>query len=207
MNPMRLDNSTASQDMWLSIAAVDIDPLTGLVAFPAFERLLQEHIMLAPSVDQGLCLAIGDVDDLKVFVEGVNGADPAWFGHLAGNRVMAKLGLVTRAVAAERLANARWWCAATFGGDEIILLAGAERELFQQVVVELRDRLAAELPTSVSFAYGCYPHPGPLASKPAHTAGLRMLASIDRALFSLKRAARAAGGVPRGELFELTAMT
>lgn len=194
---------TASSAVYRLIQVTDIDPLTKLVAFPAFEQILAEYLMLKPMADQAVCLAIGDVDGLKRHVEQTNASDPAYFGHLAGNRVMAKLGQVTRALAADRLGEACWWCAATFGGDEVILLADVGQETFQELMLDLRNRLASELPTSVSFAYGRQLHPGPLAMEQACAVGLHLLASIDRALFSLKRRACELGEVPRGELLEL----
>jgi GGDEF domain-containing protein len=159
--------------------------------------------MATPSPRQAFCLAVGDVDDLKRYVERSNETDAESFGHLAGNRIMAKIGQLARDVAAECLADVHLWCAATFGGDEIIILADISAGRFREVLLELRRRFAQELPTSVSFAYGRYAHPGPLAPERGHAEALAILASIDRALFSVKRMARERGDGPRGELLEV----
>jgi GGDEF domain-containing protein len=127
------------------------DPITGLVAYPDFDRLVPEHLVRTLRLGGTIGLAIGDVDNLKEYVETSNSLDPSSFGHLAGNALMARLG---------RLA-VEWFgqqpfekgCVSTFGGDEIIIAASAGcGDTFHCAIQELRDLFAARLPRSVSFA-------------------------------------------------------
>lgn len=172
------------------------DPVTGLVAFPDF------HVAIAPALAAEMqagrlaALAIGDVDGLKAHVENANATDPASFGHLAGNQVMARLGGTTR-----DWFRAQPWpggCAATFGGDEVIIAAAiSDPAAFRAAVCDLRDRLAAALPVTVSFSVtvtgpGQLPG-GPVTSRWKHAYADRLLAAADRALFSHKEARRASG--------------
>jgi GGDEF domain-containing protein len=172
------------------------DPVTGLVAFPDF------HLAIAPAIAAELragrlaALAIGDVDGLKAHVEQANATDPASFGHLAGNKVMARLGGVTRDWFREQPWTAG--CAATFGGDEVIIAASvSDPAAFQAAVCDLRDRLAGALPVRASFAVtvagpGQLPD-GPVTDRWKHDFTDKLLAAADRALFSHKEARRASG--------------
>ncbi|MFE4054922.1 hypothetical protein ACFXP3_01210 [Streptomyces sp. NPDC059096] len=173
------------------------DPLTGLITFPDFHSNIP-RALAAALTDGGLVgLAIGDVDGLKDHVEQTNAMDPNCYGHLAGNRVMARLGAVTRT-----WFHTQPWesgCAATFGGDEVIIAATLDdASAFHRAVAELRDRLADELPVRVSFALtvACAEHlpaeHGQGSWKHVFTDGL--LAATDRCLFASKSARRATGG-------------
>lgn len=128
------------------------DPVTGLVAWPGFHRRLPALLAQAVSAAQPVGLAIGDVDNLKTYVETVRAAEPRLFGHLAGNAFMSRLGVLARTwLRRLQLSQA---CLATFGGDEIILAAEVDnRSVFGTYVQELRDLLCAQLPCSVSFSY------------------------------------------------------
>lgn len=126
------------------------DPITGLVAWPGFYADLPRRLAAALTNGRFIGLAIGDVDHLKDYVEQVRAADAESFGHLAGNAVMTRLGTVAR----------HWlWsdgptdaCLATFGGDEIILIAEVPDEpAFEIHVCELRTALCDTLPCTVSF--------------------------------------------------------
>lgn len=127
------------------------DPLTGLIAFPDFHSHLPRELAATLTGGGLVALAIGDVDGLKEHVESANATDPDCYGHLAGNRVMARLGATTRDWFHEQSWAAG--CAATFGGDEVIVAAAIDDPAaFHRAIGDLRDRLAAVLPTPVSFA-------------------------------------------------------
>ncbi|MET8623773.1 hypothetical protein ABZW30_08450 [Kitasatospora sp. NPDC004669] len=172
------------------------DPLTGLVAFPDFHTSIPRA--LAAELEAGglVALAIGDVDGLKEHVEQANATDAASFGHLAGNQVMARLGAATRTWFRDQPWPAA--CAATFGGDEVIIAAAVDDPAaFHQAVTGLRDRLAEVLPTQVSFALAvagpCHLPAGREGNAWKHTFTDRLLATVDRCLFAHKAARRAAG--------------
>ncbi|MER5210968.1 GGDEF domain-containing protein [Streptomyces sp. NPDC002838] len=173
------------------------DAVTGLIAFPDFHSHIP-RALAAALTDGGLVgLAIGDVDGLKAHVEKANATEPDCYGHLAGNKVMARLGAVTRS-----WFHTQPWeagCAATFGGDEVIIAAALDdAPAFHRAVAELRDRLTDELPVRVSFAltFAAAEHlpaeRGLGGWKHAFTD--RLLAAVDRCLFTHKAARRTAGG-------------
>ncbi len=173
------------------------DAVTGLIAFPDFHSHIP-RALAAVLADGGLVgLAIGDVDGLKAHVEKANATEPDCYGHLAGNKVMARLGAVTCSWFHTQPWDAG--CAATFAGDEVIIAAALDdAPAFHRAVAELRDRLADELPVPVSFAlaFAAAEHlpaeRGPGGWKHAFTD--RLLAAVDRCLFTHKAARRAAGG-------------
>lgn len=173
------------------------DPLTGLIAFPDFHLYLPRA--LATELENGgmVGLAIGDVDGLKEHVETANATDSTLFGHLAGNQVMARLGAITRTWFHGQNWDAA--CAATFGGDEVIIAASVtDPATFHRSIATLRDLLADVLPTRVSFALA--------VAGPEHLPAVRdgnrwphaltdqLLAGVDRALFAHKAVRRAGGG-------------
>ncbi|MFJ4774603.1 hypothetical protein ACIP88_36785 [Streptomyces uncialis] len=173
------------------------DAVTGLVAFPDFHSNVPRALASALGAGNLVGLAIGDVDGLKDHVEKANATSADCYGHLAGNKVMARLGAVTRTWFHRQPFTAG--CAATFGGDEVIVAAVVpDAPSFHRAVAELRDRLAAELPVLVSFALALV-SPADLpqdregsAWKHAFTDGL--LSTVDRCLFTHKAARRARGG-------------
>ncbi|MEO3756073.1 GGDEF domain-containing protein [Streptomyces sp. B6B3] len=183
------------------------DPLTGLIAFPDFHSSLPRELAATLTGGGMAGLAIGDVDGLKQHVEQANATDPDCYGHLAGNKVMARLGAVTREWFRQQSFAAG--CAATFGGDEVIIAAAiGSPATFLRSVADLRDRLAAALPCAVSFALAIVAA-GHLPArregnrwKHAFTDGL--LAAVDRCLFTHKAARRAEGG--RGGTIAATAI-
>jgi GGDEF domain-containing protein len=126
------------------------DPITGLIAWPGFFAQLPGLVEQSLTAGRAVGLAIGDVDNLKDYVEGVRAVDAQSFGHLAGNALMCRLGTIAR----------HWlWtdgpaiaCLATFGGDEIVLLAETDSQAaFLEQVAGLRDHLCRVLPRTVSF--------------------------------------------------------
>jgi GGDEF domain-containing protein len=182
------------------------DPVTGLIAFPDFHAYLPHQLTATLLEGKLIALAIGDVDGLKQHVEVSNVADPASFGHLAGNQVMAKIGAVARAWFGDQ----PWpkGCLATFGGDEVIVAAAVtDPGAFIAGIGDLRDRLVAALPVPVSFAVIVV---GP-SDLPDDRAGLgwphpftdSLLAAADRCLFAHKALRRATGGA--GGVVALTA--
>lgn len=176
--------------------AARADPITGLVAFPDFHEQIAHH--LACSLERGVSigLAIGDVDHLKAYVEAFNSTDPASFGHLAGNALMASLG----EVACEWFAAAAFACGciSTFGGDEVVLAAETCcAEDFGSSVGDLRDRLRLRLPRPVSFAFAVLqPAQHDLSDRPRRDwmsqTYLHLISAVDRALFA-RKASRESG--------------
>ncbi|WP_017239002.1 hypothetical protein [Streptomyces sp. SS] len=172
------------------------DAVTGLVAFPDFHSHIPRCLAAALKAGRLVALAIGDVDGLKDHVERTNSTNPASYGHLAGNEVMATVGATTRAWFREQPFDSG--CAATFGGDEVILAAVVDDAAqFHQALGVLRDRLGAVLPVTVSFALmfvaaGDLPAERERSWKHAFTNTL--LAAVDRTLFTHKAARRAGGG-------------
>jgi GGDEF domain-containing protein len=172
------------------------DPLTGLIAFPDFHSLLPREVSRILSSGGLVALAIGDVDGLKDHVEHSNANDLTCFGHLAGNRVMARLGDVTRKWFHQQSFMAG--CAATFGGDEVIIAAAINDPThFYGTLIRLRDELAVALPISVSFAFTVVApeHLPPDQSGRGwkHVFTDRLLAGVDRCLFAHKAARRLGG--------------
>lgn len=146
----RDDRFPPSSQGWLRVHARD-DPNTGLIAWPDFSGLLSGLVEDAVGSGRRLGLAIGDVDNLKEYVERAKAADAESFGHLAGNALMARLGTVSRNWMFER--GPEHACLATFGGDEIVLLADSvDDAVFGDHVHDLRDTLCDVLPRTVSFA-------------------------------------------------------
>ncbi|SUD49595.1 Uncharacterised protein [Nocardia otitidiscaviarum] len=179
---------------WLTGARPD--PATGLVAFrDLYPDAFAEALRTVAASGSVLGVAIGDVDDLRVHMERVNASDPDSFGHLAGAVVMSRLGALARTWFAETIPAG---CVATFGGDEVIVVAtDVTRTGFGDAITDLRDRCAAALPCTVSFATTVvgpeirWPTPDPAQR------GKTVLSQLDRALFKAK-AARHAGTGPGG---------
>ncbi|MFD8912763.1 hypothetical protein [Streptomyces sp. NPDC059575] len=171
------------------------DAVTGLVAFPDFHSHIPR--CLAAALDRGrlVALAIGDVDGLKDHVERTNSTNPSSYGHLAGNEVMATVGATTRAWFHEQSFDSG--CAATFGGDEMILAAVVEdADQFHQALGTLRDRLSAALPVTVSFALAFVVGSDLPSERDRgwnHRFTNLLLATVDRTLFTHKAARRAGG--------------
>lgn len=131
------------------------DPITNLLAFPAFHDHFAAHFHSHLSANSEVGIAIGDVDSLKEYVEGRKSDDPQLFGHLAGNALMRDLGIHALQWFCDWVAP--WGVVSTFGGDEIIIAcAGIERHSFESEVRTLSDLLAESLPCSVSFACGWF---------------------------------------------------
>lgn len=184
------------------------DPITGMIAWPDFydqlPGLLEQVIISGGSFG----LAIGDVDNLKSYVEESKSVDPASFGHLAGNQLMNRLGFVAR----------RWLgtsgpfdgCLATFGGDEVIMVAIVDDESsFLDSVTRLRDALCASLPRTVSFAAGVVSPQDRLGDGDRYWSELTMhlLGAVERALFSYKREHhRGPGTSPQGFVVPVNVM-
>lgn len=172
-----------------------VDPITGLVAFPDFHTEFPE--LLVQTVSRGACvgLAIGDVDNLKEYVEGTNRTEPGSFGHLAGYAVMSRLGEVAQGWFWDQ--DAGCGCVSTFGGDEIIVaMLVNDGVTFAAAIVDLRDRLNRELPRTVSFTLGLVGHaalPGPRHHGWAHEVYLGAMTTLDRHLFDGKAARRRSG--------------
>lgn len=165
------------------------DPITGLVAFPDFHAAFPSIMQSSLQAGTAIGLAIGDVDNLKTYVETANESDPLSFGHLAGNALMRRFG----EVAQDWFWNSASACGlvSTFGGDEIIVaIEITERTSFMRTLVRLRERLNEALPCTVSFAATTV-HQAPSGS--AEQFYLRAMTTLDRCLFARKSARRASG--------------
>jgi GGDEF domain-containing protein len=185
-----------------------IDPITGLVAFPDFHAEFPNVLHEAAVQGTSVGIAIGDVDDLKAYVEGDNARDPYSFGHLAGFRVMSQLGEIAQ----------RWFwdqrpaagCVSTFGGDEIILAAAVARPAtFAVMVADLQRRLNTALPCTVSFAAAVVGSAGRdpvLAGTTADEFYLRAMTTLDRHLFDRKATRRRIAG-PRSSFVATADLT
>lgn len=173
------------------------DAVTGLIAFPDFHSQIPRALATALADGSVVGLAIGDVDGLKGHVEQANATEPDSYGHLAGNKVMARLGTTTRSWFHDQPWHSG--CAATFGGDEVIITAAVDdATAFYRSVATLRDRLARELPVRVSFAltFASADHLPSERNANAwkHAFTDRVLAAVDRCLFTHKATRRTAGG-------------
>jgi GGDEF domain-containing protein len=177
-------SSGATRGGWLLGARTD--PITGLVAFPDFHRRFPKALDRSVHRGQDVVIAIGDVDDLKTYVEDTNRGDDASFGHLAGNALMSDLGTEARSWLATT--DLRRAALSTFGGDEIIFAAALEAAAARAHVEQLRDRLCARLPRTISFAYA-------ICSASSDSPYLATVAQVDRALFTAKRDRGPQGGL------------
>jgi GGDEF domain-containing protein len=186
------------QDLLDDAALLLCDPLTGLVAYPSFEACLIAALpKLAPG---GLHLAIGDVDDLRGYVNTVHAEDPTHFGHLAGNECMRRTGAATRRWAAQHLDGWPFAVCATFGGDEIIVAAaGRPYGAFVDALTALIAAIRVAAPRPCSFASATL-LPTPQLSGPVEDAYRRLIARVDRTLFAHKAAVRSDGATLDGDL-------
>jgi GGDEF domain-containing protein len=179
-------------------AKVELDPITGLLAFPVFHQhwpdCFRDHLAAGRSVG----IAVGDVDNLKHYVERSKTKDPRLFGHLAGNALMSDLGRVALEWFHEW--NPPWAVLSTFGGDEIILAcAGMERRDFKAGVQALCARHGERLPCTVSYAGGWFESGRDLPWKGESFFNnyVDALVLVDRALFRHKVHRKKTGGQRR----------
>lgn len=174
------------------------DPITGLVAFPDFNFVLPEILSSCRMQQLALGIAIGDVDNLKEYVENTRSRNAGAYGHMAGCALMQTLGQTA----------ARWFtalnpslgCAATFGGDEIIIVLAVrpgDDTVFESLIVDLRNEFYDSLPRSVSFgwtvAFEDPVSPVDEGWKHYRSRSTELLSAVDRTLFRQKSALRAAG--------------
>ena len=180
------------------------DPLTGLVAYPSFEELI---IAGLPALAiNGLHLAIGDVDDLRGYVNGARGGDPTLFGHLAGNDCMRRVGLATRQWAADNLDGWPFAICATFGGDEVIVAAaGRPCEHFLDALSVLAARIRTSAPRPCSFA-SATSRPMDRLIASAEDTYRDLLSRVDRRLFCHKADVRNSGESLNGSLMDIGAV-
>jgi GGDEF domain-containing protein len=179
------------------------DPITGLVAFPDFNFFLPDILAFCTSNGYDLGIAIGDVDNLKDYVENSKRMDPSAYGHLAGCALMQTLGLV--AACWFHGISPTFGCVSTFGGDEIIVALAVDRGAdarFEALVVELRNELLDSLPRSVSFGW-TVAHLDNAGSEPTDRQHHRrrcttLLSAVDMALLRQKTALRDAGLPSKG---------
>jgi len=168
------------------VLSVELDPVTGLLSFPRFHTLLPVEFRRALLAGSEVGLAIGDVDNMKAYVERQRaGEDIHNFGHLAGNRLMSQLGRsALRWFAGSETGDS---CLATFGGDEVVFVAlDTDATGMAAHVHSLATTLREDLPRSVSFAYGTF-RAGPNEARGFHRDDYcAALVEIDRSLFRAK---------------------
>ena len=104
-----------------------VDPNTQLLSFCTLSRHIDGVFRNALKTNQGIGIAIGDVDGLKEYVEDVRSEDPMLFGHLAGNALMRDCGDIVldwyvQEVGRLEFGASDYACVATFGGDEVIYI-------------------------------------------------------------------------------------
>lgn len=150
------------------------DALTGLLNRGAFEDLLRRELHRCERDGQRISLILLDVDYFKQ----VNDEH----GHLVGDDVLRRIGMVLRAGTRPSDVLAR------FGGEEfVILLRDAALRPAEQVAERLRADMAAldDLPRELSLtgSFGC------AVSAPHETAS-ELLARADEALYCSKREGR-----------------
>src|SRR6185503_17938596 len=80
------DQATRGMDWPLTYGTMD--PNTGLISWPEFAAGFGSRWAAALGCGQTVGLAVGDVDDLKAWIEDQHGKDPMLFGHVAGNALM-----------------------------------------------------------------------------------------------------------------------
>jgi GGDEF domain-containing protein len=174
-------------------ASARTDPITGLVAFPDFHRDFPRHLWKAVTGGETVGLAIGDVDNLKDYVETSKVSEGQSFGHLSGCVLMSHLGRIARSWFTEQ--EVTRGCVATFGGDEIIVaLEVRSSEAFHGAVGQLQERLDTCLPRTVSFAASLVTTDQFRAGDDMQSLYLRTMMSIDYHLFHRKADRRASGG-------------
>lgn len=183
------DAFVAPIDGWdLAAPEARADPITGLLAYPDFDRLAADWICGWLRAGEDVAIAIGDVDDLRGHVENMRCRDPRHFGHVAGNAVMRGVGAATRSWLVNASSVIRG-VASTFGGDEVIIVATVtERESFIADVGRLQSEIAAALPRTLSFAYCCLS--GPLVDdrllEPERDVFEALMFVVDRTLLAAK---------------------
>ena len=184
----------ASTGRWCP-AARD-DPITGLICWPDFRAAFPRLLGAALRNDRAVGLAIGDVDDLKAYVESARAGNPESYGHLAGNDLMSRLGGIARTW--WRQANIEQGCVATFGGDEIVVAGEIpDAALWTGRIGDLRDQISF-LPCSASFASTTVT-PADVLVDIAGDEWIReyanhLIRDVDQALFITKRQRRATSG-------------
>jgi len=167
------------------------------VAFPDFHAAFGRHLVDSWALGLSVGVAIGDVDNLKYYVENSNSTDPESFGHLAGNALMARFGELCAVWFREQPFPAG--CVSTFGGDEVIIAAVVtQAAAFQPAIAVLRDRCRQWLPCAVSFGLTVVAPDlaglGEHHHAPLQVANL-VLAGVDKALFACKSARGNGGGL------------
>lgn len=177
------------------------DPLTSLVAYPSFEQYMIK--VLPRFAGHGLHVAIGDVDGLREYVSERHSADPASFGHLAGNACMRIIGRLTNGWATTELSDIEFKICGTFGGDEVIVGAcGLSHELFADKIHELCRTIKVSSPRPCSFALATL-EDRTVTRDGAAEAYRRFVSMVDARLFHEKEQARRDGGRLDGAVTDL----
>ena len=142
------------------------DSLTGLPNYRAWQDGLEREMSRAVRHDEPLCVAMIDLDGLKM----INDTG----GHQAGSRTISEAG----AAWASRLRTTDW--IARFGGDEFgVLLPNTPLEVGVTVCERLREATVAWAPCSVG-----------IAAWDGAESGEDLFRRADRALYAAKDAGR-----------------
>jgi two-component system chemotaxis response regulator CheY len=173
-------NAQLRNDNVALAADAHTDHLTGLANRRRLDEELRRYAGLATRYDLKACVAMCDVDRFKAYNDR--------FGHLAGDRVLARLGGILRATGRESDTAFR------FGGEELLVLLPGQTPVTAAVAGE-RLRLAVEgamIPHPDNQPYG-------IVTISVGVAGLRggswidpdeLLNKADEALYAAKRAGR-----------------
>lgn len=178
-----------------------LDPLTTLAAYPSFEQAITAMLPLLAS--GGLHLSIGDVDGLREYVSERRSADPASFGHLAGNACMRTIGRLTTGWSMSELSDLAFRVCGTFGGDEVIIAAsGISHDLFNDKINVLARTIKDSAPRPCSFALATLEDRS-VTRDSAADAYRRFVSMVDSRLFREKERARHGGGHLDGSVTDL----
>jgi diguanylate cyclase (GGDEF)-like protein len=183
---LRTHNSELTEDAYT-------DHLTGLANRRRLDEDLQQMSGLVARYDMNACIAMCDVDRFKLFNDR--------FGHLAGDQVLARLGIILRTTSRDSDSVYR------FGGEEMLVLLPGQTPVSASIAVE-RLRLAVEaaaIPHPDNVPYG-------VVTISAGVAGLHagsrvdargLVAMADEALYEAKRTGRNRVVVDSGSLHRL----
>jgi GGDEF domain-containing protein len=175
-----------------------VDPITDLICFPDFRVTFPHFLRHSMHSSKHLVLAIGDVDDMKRYVEHESLSEEVNFGHVAGCALMSDLGVVAKEWLTDLPSD---WIGAvsTFGGDEIIIaLLVTDPQEFLARLYSLSFELGKRLPCTVSFAARLHATQDLDPDLDSETLAITLLAEVDRALFKAKRDRRSGGNTLGG---------
>jgi diguanylate cyclase (GGDEF)-like protein/putative nucleotidyltransferase with HDIG domain len=157
-----------------AIAKGNTDELTKLANFRYFQERLDQEIARSIRFNTTFSLTILDIDLLKTYNDK--------FGHLAGDKVLRKIGECLR------ISTRSIDIPARYGGDEFaIILPGTSLNAAYTVAERTRKFIESEcniqsIPVTASFGVACWPIDGPTKEE--------LIAKADAALYQAKQTGR-----------------